>query len=145
MFCEWMRQWQNLRQKRICYWVQMARAATEITRRYGTALLPSIIIELIECGNAACYCGILHTSTWLYHLYEFRFLSFILQCVLRQVHSLLRQVHSPFQIQFSIECDLVRPFSFYSIISFLKGHAIADYIFFLVFPSLQSFPLSFLQ
>ena len=55
--------------------------------------------------------------------------------------SVLRQVHSPFKSEFSIECDLVLPFSFYSIVLFPSGHPLAAYVFFFDFlsflPSLQ--------
>ena len=64
--------------------------------------------------------------------------SFIQQSVLRQVHNL-------FQRQFSGQSDLVLPLSISTILSFHEGHPVADYIFFLVFPSLPSFLLPFLQ
>jgi hypothetical protein len=53
------------------------------------------------------------------------------------LQSVLRQVHSLFQSEFSTECDLV-PIS--SIPSFPQGHLVAAYILFLVFPSLLSSP-----
>jgi len=60
--------------------------------------------------------------------------SFIPQSVSRQVHSL-------FQSEFSTQCDLVFPPSDYRILAF----TLAAYVFFLVFPSLLSFSLSFLR
>jgi hypothetical protein len=42
-------------------------------------------------------------------------------------------VHSLFQSEFSIECDLVLPLAISSILSFLKGHPVIDYVLFLVF------------
>jgi hypothetical protein len=55
---------------------------------------------------------------------------------------LLRQVHSLFQRKFSIECHQVLPLSISRILSFSQGHPVAAY-FFVVFPSLLSFQLSF--
>ena len=54
-------------------------------------------------------------------------LSFMPQSVLRQAHSL-------FESEFSTQCDLVLP-----------HHPVAAYVFFLVFQSLPSFLLTFLQ
>ena len=59
--------------------------------------------------------------------------------------SALRQVHGPFQSEFSTECDLVLPLSTCSILSFHLGHPVAAYVFFLVLPSLLSLHLSFIQ
>jgi len=53
------------------------------------------------------------------------------------------QVHSPIQSQFTTQCGLVLPLSISHIISFPQGHPLAAYAFFLVFPSLTSFFLSF--
>jgi hypothetical protein len=47
--------------------------------------------------------------------------------------------------EFSTQCDLVLPVSISTILSFPQGHPVAAYVFFLVFPSLLSFLLSFLQ
>ena len=61
--------------------------------------------------------------------------SFILWSVLRQAHSLA-------QSQFPTQCDLMLPLTIYSIPSFLWDHTVTAYVFFPVFPSLQSnFPL----
>ena len=57
----------------------------------------------------------------------------------------LRESHSNFQSQFYTQCDLVLPLSIYNIPSFPEGHPVAAYIFFIVFPSLVSFPLYSLQ
>ena len=62
--------------------------------------------------------------------------SFILLSVLRQ---------RLFQSQFSTEGDLVLPLSVSSILSFPEDLPVAAYVFFLVFLSLLSFPLPFLQ
>ena len=58
--------------------------------------------------------------------------------------SVLWQIHSLFQSEFSTVCDLVLPLSISSILSFPWGHTAAPCIFFLVFPSCLSFPLSFI-
>ena len=55
------------------------------------------------------------------------------------------QVHSSFQNQFYTQCDLVLPVYICSMLSFPKCHTVDAYIFFIVFPSLLSFPLPFLQ
>jgi len=44
--------------------------------------------------------------------------------------SLLREVHSLFQNEFSMECDLVLPFSSSSILSFPCGHSVVDCVLF---------------
>jgi hypothetical protein len=62
--------------------------------------------------------------------------SFITQTVLRQVRSL-------FQSEFSTGCDLVLPLSTSSILYFPEGYPVAAYAFFLVFPSFLSFLLTF--
>jgi len=69
------------------------------------------------------------------------------KCFLLRIHHsvALRQFHSPFRSQSSTQCDLVLPLSIYSILSYPEVHPIAAYIFFLVFPSLLSLPLSSLQ
>ena len=54
--------------------------------------------------------------------------SFILLSVLWQIHSL-------FQSEFSTQCNLVLLLSFSSIFWFSQGHTVAAYIFFLVLPS----------
>jgi len=55
----------------------------------------------------------------------------------------LRQVHSLFHSEFCT--DLVRRLSNYNLFYIRKGYAVAAYVFFIVFPPLLSFPLSFLQ
>jgi hypothetical protein len=50
-----------------------------------------------------------------------------------------------FQSKFSIEGDLVLPLSISSTLSFPEDHPVAAYVSLLVFLSLLSFPLSFLQ
>jgi hypothetical protein len=56
--------------------------------------------------------------------------------------SILRLVQSLFRSEFSTQCDLVLPLSIFCILSFPQGHAVAAYLFFLVFTSLlpSSFP-----
>ena len=56
--------------------------------------------------------------------------------------SVLRQVRSLFQSEFSTECDLVLPVSISSTFAFCYCHSVAAYVFFLVVPSLLSFLLS---
>jgi hypothetical protein len=56
--------------------------------------------------------------------------------------SVLRQLHMLFQSKFS---TVLLPFSISSILSFPQGFPVAAYVFFIVFPSLVSFPLFFLQ
>jgi len=46
---------------------------------------------------------------------------------------------------FSTECDLVLPPSISSVLFSPEAHPVASYVFLLVFPSLLSFPVSFLQ
>jgi hypothetical protein len=65
--------------------------------------------------------------------------------VLIILQSVLRQIHSRFQSEFSAQCDLVLPLSIFSILSFPSDHPAAAYAFFLVFSSLLCFRLSFLQ
>jgi hypothetical protein len=57
----------------------------------------------------------------------------------------LRQVRNRCHSKFSAECVLVRHLTNYSIVFVPEGHAVAAYVFFIVFPPLLSFPLSFLQ
>jgi len=59
--------------------------------------------------------------------------------------SALREVHGFFQSEFSTECDLVLPHVIYTTLSFVSGHPLAAYVFFLVFSSLLFFRLSSLQ
>ena len=49
--------------------------------------------------------------------------------------SVLRQVHSLSQSEFSTGCDLVLPLSVPSIPNFPSGHPVAAYFFFHVFPT----------
>jgi hypothetical protein len=56
--------------------------------------------------------------------------------------SVLRQVHNLFQSEFCTDSNLVLLIS--SILYFPQGQPVAAYVFFLVFPSRISFPLSFL-
>ena len=51
----------------------------------------------------------------------------------------LRQAHSLFQSEFSIQCDLVHLVSISSILSFPYGQPVAAYFFFLVFTSIPPF------
>jgi len=55
-----------------------------------------------------------------------------------------RHVYSLRQYQFSTQCDLALPLSIYKTLSFIYGHPVAAYVFFLVFPFLSPFLLSFL-
>ena len=66
-------------------------------------------------------------------------------CTVLNIYSFLRQVHSPFQSHFSIQCVTVLPLSISSIISFSYGDPVAAYVFFLFFPSVLFLLLSFLQ
>ena len=59
--------------------------------------------------------------------------------------SAIRQVHSLFQSEFFADCDLVLHFSISCNLCFPYGHTVDVYVFFFVFPSLLSFPLSCLQ
>jgi len=59
--------------------------------------------------------------------------------------SALRELHILFQNEFSRQCHIVLSLSNYSIFSKPKGHPVAAYVFFLVFPSLLFFLLYFLQ
>jgi len=52
--------------------------------------------------------------------------------------SVLGQVHSLFQSEFSRECNIGLPLSRSNISLFLQGDLVAPYIFFLLFPSLLS-------
>jgi len=63
----------------------------------------------------------------------------------RVPQSVLRYVHSHFHSQFATHCDLVLPLSIYSVLVLPAGHPVAAYLFFLIFPSLISFPLPSLQ
>jgi Sec-independent protein secretion pathway component TatC len=69
--------------------------------------------------------------------------SFVVTLLSLAVWPVVHQVHSLFQSLFSTECDLVLPLSISSILLFPEGHPVAAYFFFLVFPSLISFTLSF--
>ena len=65
----------------------------------------------------------------------------------KYIHSffnVLREVSNLFRSKYSTQCDLVLLLSIFSILSFPWDFPVAAYIFFLVFPSLLSFPLSFL-
>ena len=55
----------------------------------------------------------------------------------------LRQVHSLFQSEFSIQCDPVLPLSISSIMSFGQGHPVDAYFPFFVIPSLLILPSIF--
>ena len=68
--------------------------------------------------------------------------------------SVLRQVHSLIQSEFSRECDVVRPLSIYRTLLFPYGYSVAAYVFFLVFisyipsyifPSIMCFIIQFLH
>ena len=59
--------------------------------------------------------------------------------------SVLRMVRCHFQSELCTEGNIVLPHSICSILSFPYGHPLAAYVFFLVFLSLLSFSLSFLQ
>ena len=61
---------------------------------------------------------------------------------IHSLHNVLREVHSIIQSKFSTQCDLVLPLSVSSILQFPSGHPLADYVFFLPFPSLLSCFLS---
>jgi hypothetical protein len=62
-----------------------------------------------------------------------------LHCVTIIPQSVLRQVNSLFQSEFSTECDLVLPLSISSVLSFPYGHIVAAYVVSLVFPPLLYF------
>jgi hypothetical protein len=51
-------------------------------------------------------------------------------------YSVLRQVHSFFQNDFSTECNLKLPLAIFAILSFPWSHQVVAYIFFLFFPLL---------
>ena len=53
------------------------------------------------------------------------------------IHSVVYQVHSTSQSEFSTVSDLVLPFPISSKLSLLYGHRAAAYVFFLFFPSLH--------
>ena len=55
--------------------------------------------------------------------------------------SVLRQVRSLFQNEYSKKSDLVLPLLISSALSFPQGHSVAAYVFFLLFSSLPSFRL----
>jgi hypothetical protein len=57
-------------------------------------------------------------------------------------YSVLRQVHSLFQSEFSTQWDIVLLLSISSILSLSDGNPLATYFLFLLFRSLLSFPLS---
>jgi hypothetical protein len=63
------------------------------------------------------------------------------------IHSVvcLVTIHSFFPSESSAECDLVLPLSVYSIPSFPQYNPVAASVFFLIFPSFLSAPISFLQ
>ena len=52
--------------------------------------------------------------------------------------AVLRQVHSPFQSEFAIDCNLVLPLSIASILPFHQCHPVTAYVFFPVLPSLHN-------
>ena len=83
--------------------------------------------------------------SWDFAVYFVQQLLHPLQLSLIILLSVFRQVHSLFQSKFSTECDLVLPLSIDGIFSFPQGHPVASYVFFLVFPSLLSFPICFPQ
>jgi len=55
----------------------------------------------------------------------------------------IRQVRSPLQRDFCTESHLMLPRFRYPLVSW--GHPVDAYVFFLILPSLPSFPISFLQ
>jgi len=67
-------------------------------------------------------------------------LAYCFMCLSRSVViillSVLRQVHILVHSEFPPHCDLVLPISISSILSFLQGHPVDAYVFFLVFPPL---------
>jgi len=58
--------------------------------------------------------------------------------------SLLRQLHTLFQSEFTTQGDLVLPLPSSTTLSFPQGHPVAAYLIFSVFQSFLPFPLSFL-
>ena len=52
------------------------------------------------------------------------------------VCNILQQVRSSFQSELSTDCNIVQPFSVYSIFFFPWGHLLAAYVFLDVYPSL---------
>jgi len=78
-------------------------------------------------------------GVWLHvdGAYAGRQYSFVLLTVLRQVQTL-------FQSEFSQDCDLVLPLSVSSTLDFPQGNPAATYVFFLVLPSLLTLPIYFL-
>ena len=56
-----------------------------------------------------------------------------------ELTSVLRQVRSLFQSEYSKKCDVVLPLLTSNILSFPQGHQVAAYVFFLLFPSLLPF------
>ena len=62
-----------------------------------------------------------------------------------QLRPILRQFQNHFQSEFHTQRYLVLLLSINSILSVPQGHPVVTYVFFLVFPSLPSFPLSFVQ
>ena len=69
-------------------------------------------------------------------------MEFIIKFITFIPWSVLEQVLSIFQNEFSIQCDLLLLLSIPRTLSFPEGHPVASYVFFLVLSSLLSF-LSF--
>ena len=59
--------------------------------------------------------------------------------------SVLKYVHILFRIEFSTECEPVLFLLISSILSYPQDRSMSGHVFFLVFPSRLSFPLSFVQ
>ena len=93
--------------------------------------------HLMLCGETSQGAHRHKNCSWLS---EFR--SYVDSCNLQAV---LRQVISLFQSEFSTECDLVLPLLISNALFFRYRHPVASYVSFLVFSSLLSFPLRFLQ
>ena len=66
-------------------------------------------------------------------------------CILIINMSVLRQVRSPLQTDLSLEYDLMLPLPISFIFTQNQCHPVAAYVFFLVFPSLISSLIPFLQ
>jgi len=60
----------------------------------------------------------------------------ILATIIIILPSILLQVHSLFDNEFSTECHLLLSLSISSILAFPESHPVASYVFYLVFPSL---------
>ena len=102
----------------------------------------SFIHSFIQSFFLSFIHSFIHPSIHLFiHLFIHSFVhSFIHSFVHSFIHSfihsvVLRRVHMLFQIDFSTECILVVTLSISSILSFLLGHPVAVYIFFVVFVS----------